>query len=130
VVVSTRQPGTAAGGAKPAAAAPAKSKAIEPVAELRLELVSASDAEDPLVQKLVDELFLAQSSYFVKPEVDHPTTAGGKRQAVVKVELLPRKPESFISKLIAKFPERKQPLPPVEPPPAVDPIFIDEGNQP
>ncbi len=131
VVVSTRQPGaaTAAGGAKPGAGTPAKSKAIEPVAELRLELVSASDAEDPLVAKLVEELFQSQSTYFAKPDVDHPPTAGGKRQAVVRVDLLPRKPDTYNWKLNAKFPERKQPLPPVEPPPA-DPIFIDEGNQP
>jgi Tfp pilus assembly PilM family ATPase len=116
-------------GAKPGtpAKAPApKAAAVEPVAELKLEVVSASDLEDGLVQRLVDGLFYADSRYYSKPYVDR-TNQSGKRQATVKVELLPRKADTFTRKFTAVFPKALPPQPPAE---DTTPIFFDEGNQP
>ena len=103
-----------------------KTVAAEPVAELKLELVSASDAEDALVQRLVDGLFYADKNYYSKPVVDR-TNTGGRRHATMKVELLPRKADSFVRKFTAVLPKQLPPQPPVE---DTTPIFIDEGNQP
>lgn len=113
-------------GVAPAPAATPKAAAVEPVAELKLEVVSASDQEDALVQRLVDGLFYTDSRYYSKPYVDR-TNQSGKRQATVRVELLPRKADTFTRKFTAVFPKTLPPQPPVE---DTTPIFFDEGNQP
>ncbi len=95
------------------AAAP-KAAPVEPVADLKLDLVSGSDADDPLVQRLIDDLFKADNKFYATPEVERPTSGTGRRLATVKVELLPRRPETFSRKLVAEFP--KQPLLPKQPP--------------
>ena len=117
----------AIGGVKPGAGPqPPKAAPVEAVADLRLELVSASDADDPLVRKLVEDLFSAENKHYAKSDVDWPVSAGGKRQAIVKVELLPRTPESFIRKVIAEFP-KKPVQQPIEDQP---PVIFDEGDMP
>lgn len=118
---------TAAGGAKPGTSptglktgAPAGPKAapVEPVADLKLELVTASDAEDPLVQRLLDDLFKADNKFYAKLETERPNSASGKRQTTVKVELLPRTAADWKRQFTAVFPKQidlpKQP--PVEEP--------------
>lgn len=108
----------AAGGFKPGGLGtpPPKTSAnaqAEPVADLRIDLVSASEESDPLVRRLVEDLFVADNKHFVKPDVDWPSSSGNKRQAIVKVELLPRKPSEYIRNYKAVFPK---PVKPVEPP--------------
>ncbi len=119
-------PGTTAGGTRgtaPAGAnagtAPkvaAKAAPVEPVADLKLELSSATDAEDPLVQRLIDDLFKADNKFYATPEVERPTTGSGRRQATVKVELLPRSADTWSRKFDAQFPKAPPKLPPVEEP--------------
>lgn len=106
-------------GAKPVVTAPPK-VVQEPVAELRLDLVSASDAEDPLVQRLVEDLFQSQNKYYSQATVTRPNTSSGKRQATVEVDLLPRKSDTYKMAFKAEFP--KQPALPPKQPPVEEPI--------
>lgn len=108
------KPGTTPTGAKPSAAPAPKTAPVEPVADLRLELVSASDAEDPLVQRLIDDLFKADNKYFAKVDTERPNTSLGKRQTTVKVELLPRTSDTWKRRFLGVFP--KVPELPKEPP--------------
>ncbi len=90
---------------------------VEPVADLKLELVSASDAEDPLVQRLIDDLFKADNRFYAKLDTERPNSTLGKRQTIVKVELLPRTADTWKRRFLGVFPKVvEQPKPPVEEP--------------
>lgn len=117
-----------AGGAKPGANTPLPAKVnaqAEPVAELRLDLVSASEDSDTLVRRLVEDLFVSEKSHFSKADLDWSSAASGRRQATVKVDLLPRKSSDYIRKLIAEFPKQPPPQPQVQDP---LPFNFDEGD--
>jgi hypothetical protein len=122
--IAAPPPGTSAVGLRSPSPPPAPvKKTQEPIGTLVLDLVSASEAEDPLVRKWVDDLFAADSKYFVRPTLSWPSSTTGKRQADVKVELLPRRPQDYTRKLVAEFPKTP---PPADPQPPVLPF--DEGD--
>jgi hypothetical protein len=121
---------TVKAGGKPAVAAPAATKAAEPVADLKVDLVWASDAEDGLVERLVAGMFAQDKQHFASWTAARPSTSSGKRQAVVQVDLLPRKPSEYKWVLKAEFPKVVVPPPVEEPNIPFDVLPFNEGDLP
>jgi Tfp pilus assembly PilM family ATPase len=117
-------------GVKAAAAPPPATKAAEPVADLKVDLVWASDAEDGLVERLVAGMFAQDKQHFASWTAARPTTSSGKRQAVVQVDLLPRKPSEYKWVLKAEFPKVVVPPPAEEPNIPFDVLPFNEGDLP
>jgi hypothetical protein len=103
-------------------------KAVEPVADLKLDLVWASDAEDALVERLVAGMFAQDKQHFASWTAARPTSSSGKRQAVVQVDLLPRKPDTYKWVLKAEFPKVVAPPPADEPNIPFDVLPFNEGD--
>lgn len=102
-------------GAKPGAPAAKGPPPADPVGKLTLTFITASDADDAFVHKLVDQLFAQENKFYAKP--DTRTQQSSRRESIITVDLLSRKPDQYTRKLTAKFPELPPPAGDQPPPP-------------